>query len=232
MDYMISVLASISQKECEQICKGKQTAIIMKTKPKTDVPVKVYIYCTKGKLALLRDDDSEDRYKYDTWKFLGFHQLSGKKLLSGRVIGEFVCNKFTYIGNISSDPWNRLSGSTHEYHKKIVNNELCLTEEELHKYGGKYVWHISDFKLYNNPEKLENFEIAWRDPYSNFYDIRPCENGKHCEYAYFEYSEDVAACSLDFSGNNCYYTKVRRAPQTWLYVEDRGNIHEHAFEYV
>lgn len=45
---MRSVLLSINPKWCEKIANGKKTVEIRKTRPKTDTPFKVYIYCTKG----------------------------------------------------------------------------------------------------------------------------------------------------------------------------------------
>ena len=36
---------------------------------------------------------------------------------------------------------------------------------------------------------------------------RPCEEGKYCPYDYFDYSENVQACAIDYDGENCPYIK-------------------------
>lgn len=46
---MKSILQSIKPQYCELIARGKKTIEVRKTRPKLDVPFKVYIYCTRGK---------------------------------------------------------------------------------------------------------------------------------------------------------------------------------------
>lgn len=36
---------------------------------------------------------------------------------------------------------------------------------------------------------------------------RPCEEGKPCSFDYFDYSENVQACAIDYDGENCPYIK-------------------------
>lgn len=69
------IMLSVRPKWCELIASGDKIIEARKTKPKCDTPFKVYIYCTKDKLALLRDDENvEERYKYDVWGHAGFHE--------------------------------------------------------------------------------------------------------------------------------------------------------------
>lgn len=67
---MRSVMISIRPEWCEEIIQGQKMIELRKTKPKIQVPFKVFVYCTKG----------------------------GKKLNipveKGKVIGEFVCDTF------------------------------------------------------------------------------------------------------------------------------------------
>lgn len=63
---MKSILQSIKPQYCELIASGKKTIEVRKTRPKLDVPFKVYIYETKSSY------------------------ING---LNGTVIGEYVCDK-------------------------------------------------------------------------------------------------------------------------------------------
>lgn len=83
---MKAVLLSIKPKYCELIESGKKTVEVRKTRPKLDIPFKVYIYETKG---------------YDTL----FGKDKPKKLCvsGGRVIGEFVCDEILDCRDVDMD---------------------------------------------------------------------------------------------------------------------------------
>lgn len=61
---MKSVLISIKPKWCELIASGKKTIEVRKTRPKIEIPFKVYIYCTharnpirdSGRILMYEDD--------------------------------------------------------------------------------------------------------------------------------------------------------------------------------
>lgn len=172
---MKSVLLSINPKYCELIASGKKTVDIRKNRPKIDVPFKVYIYMTK---KFYRQGDGYFQGKY-----------------CGKVIGEFVCDKITFLGNITTDKWKYLAGDAHEYHKKMVTEYACLSEAEVLKYGnGKscYAWHISDLVIYDKPKEIDWF----RKPIE-------CHRGKQREHC-----------------NGCWDCEITRPPQSWCYVEE------------
>ena len=54
---MKSILISIKPQYVADILNGYKTIEIRKTKPKCELPCKVYIYCTKGKPYLYRVND-------------------------------------------------------------------------------------------------------------------------------------------------------------------------------
>ena len=141
---MKSVLISIKPKWCGLIANGKKTIEVRKTRPKYDTPFKCYIYCTKDKFALYRDEkDTEEKYKYDVWKFAGFHQSCGKTILGAKVIGEFVCDEIYDCRDINMD-------------------DTCITVAEWLKYtkghkGKVYGWHISDLVIYDKPKSIKEF---------------------------------------------------------------------------
>lgn len=125
-----------------------------------------------------------------------------ENVLNGKVIGEFICNDITYLGNIATDPWIYLSGSTHEYHKRLVTEKACLTENEMLCYGGQYAWHISALKIYDEPRELREFRKSGALSYDDW--LYGMYNGK-AESSYETYL-------LPFV--------LTRPPQSWYYVEE------------
>ena len=132
---MKAVLMSIKPKWCELIASGKKTVEIRKTKPKLEVPFKVYIYETKDK-------------RYENIGVCG-RKKDGTiyifKNHCGKVIGEFVCY--------------RISGGSGEY--AVYHTEgTCLTSTEIADYIGDkyaYYWHISNLVIYDEPRELWEF---------------------------------------------------------------------------
>lgn len=129
---MKSILQSIKPQYCELIASGKKTIEVRKTRPKLDVPFKVYVYCTKScKPIYLNDDENET-------------------LLNGKVIGEYVCDE---IQEITADNLVALYFNN-------PTNETRLTDFEMRKYAnGKnlFLWHISDLVIYDKPKELGEF---------------------------------------------------------------------------
>jgi predicted transcriptional regulator len=124
----------------------------------------------------------------------------------GRVIGEFICDW--------CDPFKPCHADFAE-----LSLGSLVTPRGLYAYAnGKtlYGWHITDLKLYAEPKEISEFERWWNDGD----DIRPCQNGKRCQYLIYDYTEDCQACAIDFDGTDCPYLKVKRPPQSWCYVEE------------
>lgn len=203
---MKSVLLSIKPQYCELIASGKKTVEVRKTRPKIHASFKGYIYCTKGSYNIYGDKKS---YVSDELNFINsrdmkkaFCKTSGFNEWNGKVIGEFICDEITYLGNISTDPWCRLLGDMHERHKLLVNEQACLSENELLDYGGKYAWHVSNLKIYDKPKRLSEF-------------CKPCE----CDFD----TEKCRNCTnLDYNdlGIKCCDRRLTRPPQSWCYVEE------------
>ena len=133
-----SILISINPEFVEKILNHTKTIEIRKTKPKCELPCKVYIYCTKGKkLYKCVSNFDED-------------------LLNGKVVAEFTLNKADTLERDLNDwlPKNRYD----------VSNELLkyinLNQEQLWNYGqGKtlYAWYIDGLKIYDKPKELSEF---------------------------------------------------------------------------
>lgn len=153
---MKSVLMSIQPKWCELIASGKKTIEVRKTKPKLEVPFKVYIYCTQEKRLLHKFDKGEridDEHFFEEHVFVRKNTwIRGHFNPNGKVIGEFICNRIEKLGwfaTLQDSIWiDRFDADT------------CLTNKELYEYTkGKlfYMWHISNLVIYDKPKGLSDF---------------------------------------------------------------------------
>ena len=135
---MKSILISIKPKWVAKILNGEKTIEIRKTAPKCELPIDVYIYCTKG-------------------AYIGY--LSKKYV--GKVVAKFTLRKVEklkiYVGSyipvaiLHTDSIPTCS---------LMEKESCLTMDEIWKYTKMkgYAWHISDLQLLDNLMKPSGFD--------------------------------------------------------------------------
>ncbi len=85
-----------------------------------------------------------------------------------------------------------------------VEKQACLTREEIVNYlkGTGYGWHIVNLKIYDTPRELSEFR-------------RACPNSWYCESCAM-HRENNGTC-----GNESL--QIKRAPQSWCYVEAMDN---------
>ena len=185
---MKSVLISIQPKWCELIASGIKTVEVRKSKPKLETPFKAYIYQTKI------------QWVYSALRKMGLNDLVNKLALgTGKVIGEFVCDKMFDI--------YEFSGSRFWLNETLVK-ATCLTEKEINDYGkGKDVfgWHISNLVIYDKPKELGEF-------------ITPTDcNSK--------IAKDMLCNTCCLSANFCSKKpkRITRPPQSWSYVESEAD---------
>lgn len=203
---MKSVLASIKPKWCELIAEGKKTIEVRKTRPKCDTPFKVYIYATKAKDWLLcREEYCGIGLLHSTNK--NYAKDNDIEILSGKVIGEFVCDKVetytadNFLGSLDFNGNIITAPKKGDYHYWIpYNGRTCLSEADVKKYGaGKtlYGWRISDLKIYDEPKALSDFKTL-------------------CPYTF-----GCDECSYyDYTKSTCRGRQMKRPPQSWCYVEE------------
>lgn len=182
---MKGVLVSIQPKWCQFIADKKKVVEVRKTRPKLEMPFKVYIYCTKGKDLLREVDCWNTKAKIHTtnYKIINLDYCTNK-IANGKVIGEFICNRideytaeFVSDGDCYEDVRRRWIDDDGEEDFEIITSngrdnpedcELlknsCLSYAELKKYIGEnfhdipfYGWHISDLKTYDKPKELSEF---------------------------------------------------------------------------
>ena len=150
---MKAVLLSVRPQWCEKIACGKKPLEVRKNRPKIETPFKCYIYCTRPTKFYSYMPNCYTSIEY-------LHLSDGKvsmgdgfdlfdkeyKVLNGKVIGEFVCDKIDMLA-----PLNHCDLDVEKY--------ACLTREQIVNYlkGKGYAWHISDLVIYDKPRELSEF---------------------------------------------------------------------------
>lgn len=152
---MRSIIAAIQPFWCGEIASLRKNAEIRKTKPNLTEPFRCYIYCTKApKLRFWRSKT----YSYvDDRSHNAFDRCG-----NGMVIGEFICGGIIPLGNVSTDPWDRLVGDKYEFKKAVVTEYARLTEQQLIAYANGrpcYAWEIENVVIYDEPKPLADFGI-------------------------------------------------------------------------
>lgn len=132
-----AVMISIHPKWCELIASGKKTVEVRKTKPNAILPLKCYIYQTKGakENPIVTNNGGET-----------FHILE-----IGKVIGEFFCHNIFPI-------WPGY---------KDGDDCLTFEEQEayLGTNGLGWGWRISDLVIYERPKSILSFRrwVGWAE---------------------------------------------------------------------
>lgn len=152
---MKTVLLPVHPNWLELILSGEKTVEVRKTKPREAAPFRVLLYCTKNPLELAKDKNGNIVFLSRNKKA----DISDLEILSGKVIGEFVCDhiqKYFYHSDILYGIDN-----PNEYGKEI-REKSCLTLWDFMDYlNGKdgYGWHISDLVTYDKPKELSEFGL-------------------------------------------------------------------------
>lgn len=140
-----AILLSIKPKYIFDILKGRKTIEVRKNMPKCDLPIDVYIYCTKDKTELYTTDKG-----YVLTDFGVGSYYKKPQLLNGKVVAKFTLRKAGSIAGM----------------KFVCNGEdfclegTCLTFNELHNYLNcktGYAWHIEDLVIFDRPRELREF---------------------------------------------------------------------------
>ena len=191
-----AVLISIHPKWCEKIVNGDKTIEVRKTRPKMNTPFKCYIYCTLP--------------KYPHEDFIATNYPRPQFYGGGQGNGEFTCDRIDWITHIG------YTGIPNLVETRICDaatmrtspvggllNAACLTPKMLNDYlawGDGYGWHITDLRIYDAPRELSELE-------------RPYE----CNECDAKWATECNACHEE--------VKIKRAPQSWCYVEEVRDEH-------
>ena len=194
------ILLPVHPEWCEKIFNGSKTIEVRKTAPKIDTPFEALVYCTKGKPFLYKNPNNGELFLHNNGGYRGGDYED--RYLTGKVIGEFICNKVDLI----------------EYKDEcyVINDDIaytntiaaksCLDYDDMYKYLGDkngYGWHITEPKLFDYPRELSEYALF----------------GKCAEEC-----DEYDICARDYVDGrmSCKYFKrkyLTRAPQSWIYVE-------------
>ena len=186
---MREIMISIQPQLVEKILNSEKTIEIRKTRPKCELPCKVYIYCTNSKIKYLRKleaynktifitEDKDILGRTDKVKsILGeYTTFIGSGGFNGRVVAEFTLNH--------ADEFSVFESGSVQYWNCYDLEKSCLSYDDIAKYIGYdkkygyrngYAWFIDDLKIYDKPKELSDFTHNVPD-YSNgvvMYSLKP-----------------------------------------------------------
>lgn len=188
-----AVLISIRPEWCEKIIRGEKKIEVRRNFPKLDVPFKVYIYCTRQNL-LMKSNVSGNLCVKRGKSCKETLESHSETEYSGKIIGEFVCRT---MEEFTTDY------RANDAQNVAIAKDACMTLAEMTDYEYKghsaclFGWHISDLKIYNQPKELNEFKGLCK------------VESDCCACPYYNYSK------LDCDGRT-----IKRAPQSWQYVEE------------
>ena len=143
---MKSILISIKPEWVAKILNGEKTIEIRKTAPKCELPIDVYIYCSKG-------------------AYIGY--LSKKYV--GKVVAKFTLRKVEEVKSHILTKTNtygiqriETTFTTQTLSFRELTKLSCLAGDYLMEYLNDtdgYAWHISDLVIFDKPKKLSDFGL-------------------------------------------------------------------------
>lgn len=210
---MKSILISIKPKWVAKILNGKKIIEIRRNMPKCDLPIDVYIYCTKNRPFVqeeLDDVDLSGRYDYPTGEYAVLPKEAKTRHgepLNGKVVAKFTLRKIERVVSCivhdwGDDPWDmryslRLEESDSEHDDDQLIDEGGFNNEYRQPFYDylKFDFPIGHPGFGTRPDFKEGvtYGYAWR--------ISDLE--------IFDEPKDLSEFGL----------KRERAPQGWCYVE-------------
>lgn len=147
---MQAIMVSIQPQWLKKILNGEKTIEIRKTKPKCELPCKVYIYETKGKITggkIVAEFTLKtiEEYEFELWEDDTYESIG--KAYYDIETGEREIDVFE---------------SDEDIEKTEFAKESNLTLPQLRKYLGTgfrtcFAWHIDDLVIYDKPRELSEF---------------------------------------------------------------------------
>lgn len=132
------ILISIQPKWVAKILNGEKTLEIRRTFPKCDLPIDVYIYCTKDK------------------KYANLINRGG--FLTGMVVAKFTLNEIKDVFAIHF-PFEYYYKAT-DLTKEQLEEKSCLSQCDFDQYLRKkkgYVWKIDNLEIFDSPKEISEF---------------------------------------------------------------------------
>lgn len=141
-----AILLSIQPQWVEKILNGEKTIEVRRKFPK-DFVGWVYIYCTKGRLFHINNEQLRQKINYT---------------MNGKVVARFWCNKVEEIFVVDrflDDRWE-WEHKTNILREVDLLDRSCLTIKKLNHYlnsGNGYAIHISKLEIFDRPKELGEF---------------------------------------------------------------------------
>ena len=191
---MKSIMISIRPEWTAKILNGEKTIEIRKTAPKCDLPIEVYIYCTKEDDLLRLSRVEGDRFiigkNFDIKDYYRLHSAYNGK---GKVVAKFTLKKVEeFIQGLNEAEYEHLPKfalKDYDYYGlEYLMEKACLNDEEINKYAldlSFYAWFISDLVIFDRSKELRDFR--------NF---------------------------NQWNGNEIDPYTITKAPQSWCYCEE------------
>lgn len=206
---MKAILMSDRPEWVVKILNGEKPIEIRKTMPKCELPIDVYIHCTKNGVVIEKDCG------------LGFPEP-----INGKVVAKFTLRKIDKL-----EMENPYEGRT-----RTFLDEACVTIGEARGYAGGehprynplYAWHISDLIIFDEPKELNQFQkVGTLAAYQKALE-KACEEDEEIAE---RREEEIAWCGESSWLPNCAELTeaayqmgefgLKRPPQSWQYVEVR-----------
>lgn len=138
---MRDVLISIKPQYCSLIASGQKTVEIRKNKPAGRTPFRVLVYCTNP-------------HAKEPDQILETHVDGKIHRCNGKVIGEFIC-KETFPIYVYPDKAVKYWLLEHMEDAQVPYDVLA---DYIGADKTGYGWRISDFRLYDKPKELAEFQ--------------------------------------------------------------------------
>ena len=144
---MKAILMSDRPKWVAMTLNGEKIIEIRKTMPKRELPIDVYIHCTKGKHRLVLD--KENLACFTGWLEEGDTELNGK------VVAKFTLDVVYEYDIKDENTW--IDSDFAEVMQKLS----AMSLHEINEYAGNhfYAWHISDLVIFDEPKELSEFGV-------------------------------------------------------------------------
>lgn len=140
------ILMSIQPKWLVKILNGEKTIEIRKSIPKCELPIDVYLYCTKGKSLLRLPTGNKEWFLEAPYGWV----VDKKTGFNGRVVAKFTLNKVEDCCDMSATEL--------ELKSKLSIAEICdyIKAKEVDP-KMVYAWHIKRLEIFNKPKDLWDF---------------------------------------------------------------------------
>lgn len=191
-----AILISIKPEWVAKILNGEKTLEIRKTIPKCDLPIDVYIYCTKG--------PGYCHHAFNAFRSSDNKAVIPMQLCNGKVVAKFTLNKVEEIKKVwyvsaftKQKTISCYRGDKNGLIRKQLEEKSCLSLLELKSYIGwdkGYAWHIDNLEIFDKPKELREFYV---------------------------YSYSVSGIGLDGEDKTFEILKpLTKAPQSYCYIKD------------